>query len=122
MPENFFGGPRKARIRSDTYKDISNEVRAMLPFLKPSEQEIIRMRYGLDGYPTHSFKEICTKLFPLEEREIRDLDERVERMIGVQKREQKKNAEGLGNVNRPRRKKEIEGIDPDLMPEVDDEE
>ncbi|MDP2630222.1 MAG: hypothetical protein Q8P56_02320 [Candidatus Uhrbacteria bacterium] len=88
------------------------ELLGILKFLKPTEQESVRLYYGLEGREFHSLQKITERYPGTTLQELTLLMQKVERMIGIQKRENKNVPPGMVNVNRPkRRKSELEGED-----------
>lgn len=102
MPEDYI--PRRAHIEKKI-RITPEEIQGILKFLKPTEQEIVRLHYALEGRAFHYLKEICQKYPSVTMEELTLLLERVERMIRIQKKKNKNVPPGLVNVNRPKRKK-----------------
>lgn len=101
MPEGM--RPRRAHIERKPGIPLK-DVQGILGFLKPTEQEMVRLYYGLEGRDLHLLQEICQKYPGVTMEELTLLLEKVERALTIQKRENKNVPPGMVNVNRPKRK------------------
>ena len=52
-----------------------NEINEMLNVLKPREREILKLRYGLDGYEIHTLEEIGQK-FNITRERVRQIEKK----------------------------------------------
>ena len=62
------------------FERLQKRVKELLPILSPFEQEIIKMRFGLDGEASKTLEEVERK-FGISRQELRDIEAKLlERM------------------------------------------
>ena len=85
--------------KKEAFKNLQNELRMILPSLTPFEQEVLSMRFGLNGNYSHSLDEVCEE-FDITVERIRMIEAKVLRRLRHKKEEQKK-AESQDTHNKP---------------------
>lgn len=80
----------------------------VLPLLNSKEQEIVKLQFGLDGREVHTGEQICRVIRGVTLVDIELLHNKIEALLRIQKAEAKKGLSGMVNVNRSKKKEEIE--------------
>lgn len=104
----FFSERRFSSRHKEQFDAGQAQVETILPQLKPSEQGIVKLLYGLEGEQVHSREAICKRYPDVSLADLALLVDKIERMIAIHKRETHGSSKGLVNVKRPKRTKEVD--------------
>ena len=62
------------------YEELQEQLKSVLPTLAPLEQDVLKMRFGLDDGKSHTIKEVCER-FGMTRLEVRTVEAKALRRV-----------------------------------------
>ena len=84
-------------MQKDVYSNLCKEITEILPFFTPFEQDVLSMRFGLNGGYSHTLDEVQRK-FNISRERIRIIEMKVLRRMRRNKQKKENNNENKNNV------------------------